>query len=91
MRLIQLFNSPQVNRLNAQLIFTTHDTNFLSSGNLRRDQIWFTEKNEEGATDLYPLSDFHSRPTDNFEKGYLQGRYGAIPFAGSARELIESM
>jgi AAA15 family ATPase/GTPase len=67
-------------------MFTTHDTNLL--GNvlgeppLRRDQIWFTEKDQTGATKLYPLSDFHPRKEENLERGYLQGRYGAIPFLG---------
>ena len=89
--ILGLFSSPKTNPYGAQLVATTHDTNLLRSPLLRRDQIWFTEKNTEGATELYPLSDFRSRQTDNFEQGYLQGRYGAIPFAGSARELIESM
>ena len=49
---------------------------------LGRDQIWFTEKDPEGATHLYPLTDIRTRKGDNIEKGYLQGRYGAVPFAG---------
>ncbi|MGA3099133.1 MAG: hypothetical protein ABSF25_21970, partial [Bryobacteraceae bacterium] len=64
----------------AQLIFNTHDTNLLSSGVLRRDQIWFTEKGQDASSHLFPLSDFKPRRQENLENGYLQGRYGAIPF-----------
>ncbi len=78
--LIRLFNNPASNPKGAQLIFNTHDTNLLSSGVLRRDQIWFTEKGSSGDSHLYPLSDFKPRRQENLENGYLQGRYGAIPF-----------
>jgi hypothetical protein len=80
MQLIRLFSDPSSNSQAGQLIFNTHDTNLLSSGLLRRDQIWFTEKNDDGSTHLYPLSDFKPRKNENLESGYLQGRYGAIPF-----------
>jgi AAA15 family ATPase/GTPase len=79
-QLIRLFNNPITNPNGAQLIFNTHDTNLLSSGILRRDQIWFTEKRDDGSSQLFPLSDFKPRRTENLENGYLQGRYGAIPF-----------
>ena len=46
---------------------------------LRRDQLWFTAKDADGATHLYPLTDIRTRGSDNFERGYLQGRYGAVP------------
>jgi AAA15 family ATPase/GTPase len=80
--LVELFNSAAYNPRNAQLIFNTHDTNLLSSGLFRRDQIWFTEKDRYGAASLYSLSDFKSevRRTENFESNYIQGKYGAIPF-----------
>jgi AAA15 family ATPase/GTPase len=78
--LIRLFNSPSTNPNGAQLIFNTHDTNLLSSGVLRRDQIWFTEKGQDASSHLFPLSDFKPRRQENLENGYLQGRYGAIPF-----------
>ena len=81
--LIQLFNSKESNPKGAQLIFNTHDTNLLSGGLLRRDQIWFTEKDRKGASHLYPLTDFKPRKGENLENGYLQGRYGAIPFLNS--------
>lgn len=80
--ILGLFASRSLNPKGAQLITSTHDTNLLSSKHLRRDQIWFTEKNEIGATHLFSLSDIRTRSTDDFEKAYLQGRYGAIPFAG---------
>jgi AAA15 family ATPase/GTPase len=79
-QLIRLFNSPSTNPNHAQLIFNTHDTNLLSGNLLRRDQIWFTEKNADASSHLYPLSDFKPRKEENLQSGYLQGRYGAIPF-----------
>ncbi len=87
---LALFSSPKTNPKGAQLIATTHDTNLLRSTLLRRDQIWFTDKDEEGATHLYPLTDIRTRKGDNIEKGYLQGRYGAIPFAGPISDLIDA-
>lgn len=79
--IVKLFNNPNYNKKGAQLIFNTHDTNLLSLNLFRRDQIWFTEKDyKKGATDLYPLDDFPVRKTENIQKGYLNGRYGAIPF-----------
>jgi AAA15 family ATPase/GTPase len=78
--LIRMFNTPSSNPKGAQLIFNTHDTNLLSSGVLRRDQIWFTEKDKNANSHLFPLSDFKPRRQENLENGYLQGRYGAIPF-----------
>lgn len=64
----------------AQLIFTTHDTTLLSQKLLRRDQVWFMEKDKRSATRLYPLSDFSPRDNEAVERGYLNGRYGGIPF-----------
>jgi uncharacterized protein len=84
--LLRLFQDPHQNAKGAQLLFTTHDTNLLGTAlgapPLRRDQIWFTEKDGAGASHLYPLTDFHPRKQENLERGYLQGRYGAIPFLG---------
>lgn len=86
LRLVRMFNDPVQNPCGAQLVFATHDTNLLGTvvGDpvLRRDQVWFTEKDDSGATHLYPLTDFHPRKEENLERGYLQGRYGAIPFLG---------
>lgn len=64
----------------AQLVFTTHDTTILSQKIMRRDQVWFMEKNEKNATELYPLSDYSPRDNEAIERGYLNGRYGGIPF-----------
>src|SRR5208282_4851957 len=80
---LHYFSYPKLNPQGAQIIFTTHDTNILDKASLRRDQIWFTEKDAEGGTHLYPLTDFKPRKNENLERGYLQGRYGAIPFIGS--------
>lgn len=79
--LVHLFQS-EVNRSNAQLIFTTHDTTLLDPDLLRRDQIWFAERDEKRATTIYPLLDYSPRKNENLERGYLLGRYGAIPLVG---------
>lgn len=89
-QILALFENPKINRNGAQLIATTHDTNLLSLSRLRRDQIWFCEKDETGASHLFALSDIKSRPTDNFEQGYLEGRYGAIPYSGDLVALFEA-
>jgi hypothetical protein len=79
--LVSLFNSAAYNPNGAQLVFTSHNTNLLDLDILRRDQIWFTEKDENTAsTDLFSLYDFSVRKDAKIEKGYLIGRYGAIPF-----------
>jgi len=78
--LVRLFNSPDLNPKGAQIIFTTHSTNLLDLSLLRRDQVWFTEKTREGATRLYPLSDYQPRTNQDIEAGYLGGRFGALPF-----------
>jgi uncharacterized protein len=82
LEIVRLFNDEKRNPNGAQLIFNTHDTNLLDNTVLRRDQIWFTEKDDQGATHLYPLSDFAPRKNENVKRGYLQGRFGAIPFLG---------
>ena len=79
--LVSLFNSVEFNPNGGQLIFTSHNTNLLDLDVLRRDQIWFTEKDElTAATDLFSLQSFSIRKDTKIEKGYLIGRYGAIPF-----------
>ena len=83
--LIQTFLDPERNKNNAQLIFTTHDVWHLDSHLLRRDEIWFTEKGDNGETYLYSLVDFKGengekiRNDENILKNYLRGKYGAIP------------
>lgn len=78
-KLISMFHDPKLNVGGAQLIFTTHDTALLDTDEFRRDQIWFTEKNLDHASRLFPLTDFSARKNEAFEKGYLSGRYGGIP------------
>lgn len=79
--LIQMFNDPESNVHNAQLIFTAHNTYLMNSELLRRDQIWFTEKNNDiGNTEIYSLLEYKQRQDANFEKCYLNGKYGAIPY-----------
>ena len=82
---ILTFLNKQVNTNNAQLIFTTHDSWQLCSNLLRRDEIWFTEKDTDGVSTLYSLVDFVDedgkkiRKDESYEKNYLMGKYGAIP------------
>jgi AAA15 family ATPase/GTPase len=83
--IVRLYKSPASNPRQAQLIFSTHDTSLLGGliGEepiLDRDQIWFVKKDGSGRSELYPLSDFSPRKLENLERGYLQGRYGAVPF-----------
>ena len=86
-KIISIFNSPDTNPNNAQLIFATHDTNLLSNKIFRRDQIWFAEKNcEDESTDIYPLSEIKEQNGEKirndrvYEKDYINGKYGAIPY-----------
>lgn len=79
--LVRLFHRPEINTGGAQLIFTTHDTTLLDAyGLFRRDQIWFVEKKQDQSSELFALLDFSPRKNEAIERGYLQGRYGALPF-----------
>jgi AAA15 family ATPase/GTPase len=91
-KIVSLFNSKIFNPNNAQLIFNTHDTNLLSSGLFRRDQIWFTQKDKYGAAKLYSLADFKTeevRKNEAFEDNYIRGKYGAVPFLGDFEDIIQ--
>jgi len=82
--IIEMFQSRSWNPHGAQLLFTTHDISLLGDFGgtgyiLDRDQIWFTEKSVEGVTEIIPLTDFHPRNTEDIEKAYIMGRFGAIP------------
>ena len=77
--ILALFGDAKLNKKGAQMIATTHDTNLMNAPSLRRDQVWFVSKDEFGASHLYPLTDIRTRKEDNIEKGYLEGRYGAVP------------
>lgn len=92
--LIRIFKDPVINRMGAQLVFASHDTTLLGSmleeEIIGRDEVWFTEKDSSGATSLYALAEFHPRRDENIERGYLQGRYGAVPYINfdSIREIF---
>jgi len=91
--IIQLFQNPKTNPNKAQLIFVTHDTSILKADNFRRDQIWFTEKDEFGATKLYSMSDFDYRKVRSqipFDHWYLSGRFGALPITGNLDKWFEN-
>jgi uncharacterized protein len=88
--LIDLFQSSESNPKNTQLIFATHDVNLLRNDRFRRDQIWFVEKDKYGASHLYSLAEFKVRNDASYQKDYLQGRYGAIPFIG-AQNFLEGL
>jgi hypothetical protein len=77
--LIQKFHSDATNPNNAQLICSTHNTSLLDQDLFRRDQIWFVEKHQNGASKLYPLTDFRPRNDEVLERWYMRGRYGALP------------
>lgn len=85
-KIIGLFMDKEINKKSAQLIFATHDTNLLNLQYLRRDQIWFIEKDKTDSSELYSLVEFRDdagnkvRNDRNIEKDYINGRYGAIPF-----------
>lgn len=87
--LVRLFCSKETNPKGAQLVFTTQDTNMLDNTLLRRDQIWFTEKDRQGASHLYSLAEFREpvRNDANYERNYIRGRYGAVPFLGDLTSL----
>jgi AAA15 family ATPase/GTPase len=78
--MVSLFHNLSLNSHNAQLIFNTHDTTLLDSSLFRRDQVWFVERDNAGASHLYPLLEYSPRKEEALAKGYLQGRYGALPF-----------
>ncbi len=91
--IVRLFQNQDINKEGAQLIFATHDTNILSICNLRRDQIYFVEKDKFGASELYSLVEYNKegkiRKDRSFEKDYINGRYGAIPYFGNFNTLLE--
>jgi len=94
--LIRMFKDADLNTHGAQLVFTTHDTYFLSpsaEARLEPEEVWFVEKNREGASELYSLGDFPTRTEQNLSRRYLHGRYGATPAVAPAflRGLVEAM
>lgn len=91
--LLHLFNATETNPRHAQIVFTTHNTNLLSSHLFRRDQVWFVEKTSRGVSDVYSLVEYRPdgkmvRNDASFEKNYIEGRYGAIPFPGDLEQVL---
>ncbi len=89
-RLVALFQDPYTNPNSAQLVFNAHDVSVLGDSERRslgRDQIWFTEKDQDGTTRLYPLSDFRPRRDEALERRYLQGRFGGVPMLNTGEFL----
>jgi AAA15 family ATPase/GTPase len=80
--IIEIFRNTKINKSGAQLVFNTHNSSFLKSSLFRKDQIWFTEKAQDGTATLYPLTDFQPRSDKDVARGYIQGLYGAVPWRG---------
>ena len=87
-KIVALFNDAQTNPKGAQLLFTAHDTFLLSAGLFRRDQVWFTQKDNFGATELFSLAEYKVRSTSPFERDYLLGKYGATPIFGDLEKIF---
>ncbi|HYD12424.1 MAG TPA: ATP-binding protein [Allosphingosinicella sp.] len=87
-RIVAIFQNKASNPNGAQLVFSTHESRLLNLKHLRRDQVWFVEK-EDGKSSVYSLLEFSPRKDENFEAGYLRGRYGALPSLGISPEWIE--
>ena len=87
-RIVALFNDARTNPKGAQLLFTAHDTYLLSAGLFRRDQVWFTQKDNFGATELYSLAEYKVRSMSPFERDYLLGKYGATPLIGDMESIF---
>jgi hypothetical protein len=91
-QVLRHFSDPALNPRGAQILFATHDTALIGhqvgEPRLRRDQIWLTEKRPDGSTNLYPLTDFKPRAAENLERGYLQGRYGAVPYVDALFDAV---
>ncbi len=89
--IIKQFQSPKSNPKRAQLIFTSHDNTLQQRTLLRRDQIWFTAKRDDGSTELYPLTDFKPRNDLAIDKAYLDGRFGAVPVLPDEGDLLAGL
>jgi len=81
---VDIFRNQRINRYNAQLIFTTHDVNLLNQNTIRKDQVWFTSKDEQGVSELFSLSDFEDVREDTpFAKWYMNNKFGGVPLPAS--------
>ncbi|MCH8510746.1 MAG: ATP-binding protein [Kiritimatiellae bacterium] len=79
-KLVETVMNPEINTKNAQIIFTTHDPTLLDLSLLRRDQIWLVEKSQANDSILYPVTEYKMTTREDLAKGYLSGKYGAVPF-----------
>lgn len=87
--IVDIFRNERINRNNAQLIFTTHDVNLLDQNTIRKDQVWFTEKDEYGVSEMFSLSDFEDVREDTlFAKWYLNNKFGGVPSLQSLEKLF---
>ena len=87
--IVDIFRNARINRNNAQLIFTTHDVNLLDQNTIRKDQVWFTEKDQYGASEMFSLSDFEDVREDSlFAKWYLNNKFGGVPSLQSLEKLF---
>jgi len=89
-KIIDMFNSEDLNKNNAQIIVATHDTNLLDKDSLRRDQIWFSERDSLGGSHLKQLVEYRVRNDASYRKGYFEGDYGAIPMIGDPEIVFDS-
>lgn len=89
-KIVALFNSTEYNKNNAQLIFNTHNSNLLDSSLLRRDQVWFMDKNRYGESKIYSLASFKSKEVsknEDLQENYIRGKYGGVPFLNYFKDL----
>lgn len=87
--IVDIFRNERINRNNTQLIFTTHDVNLLDQNTIRKDQVWFTEKDEYGVSEMFSLSDFEDVREDTlFAKWYLNNKFGGVPSLQSLEKLF---
>ncbi|EFM2218351.1 ATP-binding protein, partial [Escherichia coli] len=89
-QIVRMFNSLDINKNNAQLVVATHDTNLLDKDELRRDQIWFAEKDSLGGSHLKQLVEYKVRNDASYRKGYFEGDFGAIPMLGEPDIIFDS-
>lgn len=86
---IRLFHTPEVNTRGAQLLAVTHDTSLISTDLVRRDQVWLVEKGDDGASEIFSLAEIGVRKDESLQRGYLLGRYGAVPYLGDFQLAVE--
>lgn len=87
--IVDIFRNERINKHNAQLVFTTHDVNLLDQNTIRKDQVWFTEKDKYGVSEIFSLSDFDDVREDTlFAKWYLNNKFGGVPSLQSLEKLF---